>query len=104
MMQEMEVPPAREGSIEYELHKRYAGDQYFIFSEGDLKNYFSQPVKHRAIGVVYNPERDKFGNYVPSVMSQRYNAFIYIDETTALHPLHSKPHDQKIPETYPFGF
>jgi erythromycin esterase len=104
MMQEMEVPPAREGSIEYELHKKYAGDQYFLFSEGDLKNYFTQPIKHRAIGVVYNPERDKYGNYVPSVMSQRYDAFIYIDETTALHPLHLKPHDQKIPETYPFGF
>jgi hypothetical protein len=30
-------------------------------------------------------------NYVPSKMPYRYNAFIYLDETSALHPLHSKP-------------
>jgi hypothetical protein len=42
-------------------------------------------------------------NYVPSVLSKRYDAFIYLDQTTALHPLHLHPHDEKIPETYPFG-
>jgi predicted phosphoribosyltransferase len=30
-------------------------------------------------------------NYVPSKMPYRYNAFIYLDKTSALHPLHSKP-------------
>jgi erythromycin esterase len=54
--------------------------------------------------VVYNPRREKFGNYVPSVMADRYDAFIYIDETSALHPLHMKAHAGKIPETYPFNF
>jgi erythromycin esterase len=103
IMQEMEVPPAREGSIEYELHNRYGFDSYFLLKEV-LSGSFKSSTPHRAIGVVYNPERDKYGNYVPSVMSQRYDAFIYIDETTALHPLHLKPHDQKMPETYPFGF
>ncbi|MET1014068.1 MAG: erythromycin esterase family protein, partial [Paenisporosarcina sp.] len=41
----------------------------------------------RAIGVVYNPEYEAFGNYVPSKMGNRYDAFIYIDETKALSPL-----------------
>lgn len=103
IMQEKEVPPAREGSIEFELHKKYAGDQYYLFKQDGLENYFTNFIKHRAIGVVYNPERDKYGNYVSSVMSQRYDAFIYLDETTALHPLHLKPHNTKMPETYPFG-
>jgi erythromycin esterase-like protein len=63
----------------------------------------SAPVGHRAIGVVYNPEHERFGNYVPSVMPKRYDAFLFLDETTALHPIHIEPDGNQIPETYPFG-
>ncbi|RYY89962.1 MAG: erythromycin esterase family protein, partial [Chitinophagaceae bacterium] len=60
-------------------------------------------IHHRAIGVVYDPDRERYGNYVPSVMASRYDAFIFIDRTTALHPLHTSDAANKIPETYPFG-
>ena len=60
-------------------------------------------IGYRAIGVVYNPEYEKYGNYVPSILPLRYDAFIYIDHTHALHPLHIEPHGHQIPETYPFG-
>lgn len=103
-MAEMEVPPAREGSIEYNLHRESSKDRYLLFNNTDIQEKYDKAIKHRAIGVVYHPERERFGNYVPSVMSQRYDAFIYLDETMALHPLHLKPHDEKMPETYPFGF
>jgi erythromycin esterase-like protein len=43
-----------------------------------------------AIGVVYRPKHEHFGNYVPSKIPYRYNAFIYLDETSALHPIHMK--------------
>jgi hypothetical protein len=43
------------------------------------------------------------GNFVPSLMPMRYDAFLYIDETTALHPLHITPDGHLVPETYPFG-
>jgi hypothetical protein len=33
----------------------------------------------------------------------RYDAFIHIDESRALHPLHIKPSGGQVPETYPFG-
>jgi hypothetical protein len=33
----------------------------------------------------------------------RYDAFIYLDQTKALHPLHIKPDGHLVPETYPFG-
>jgi erythromycin esterase len=33
----------------------------------------------------------------------RYDAFIVLDETRALFPLHIKPDGQQVPETYPFG-
>jgi erythromycin esterase len=102
-MQEMEVPQARTGSIEDVLHKENPQDRYLIFTEEPEDLYLESEIRHRAIGVVYDPEREKYGNYVPSVMAQRYDALIYIDQTKALHPLHMKPHSEKEPETYPFG-
>jgi erythromycin esterase len=62
------------------------------------------PRGHRAIGVVYNPAYERFGNYVPTILPLRYDAFLYLDETQALHPLHLQPHpDAEPPETYPSG-
>jgi erythromycin esterase-like protein len=57
---------------------------------------------HRAIGVVYQPEREA-QNYVPTILPQRYDAFLFIDESAALHPLHIEPVTDKPPETYPWG-
>ena len=53
---------------------------------------------------MYDPERERHGNYVPTKLSLRYDAFVFLDETKAVHPLHMKPHNEKVPETYPFGF
>jgi len=52
---------------------------------------------------VYNPSGEKYGNYVPSVLSKRYDALIYIDETRALHPLHLHTNKHKLAATYPFN-
>ena len=41
---------------------------------------------HRAKGVVYNPETER-RNYVPTVLPRRYDAFIFIAETTPLTAL-----------------
>ena len=101
-MQEMQVPPARLGSVEEYLHNKKSGNCYLLFSEEEDKK-FENKLPHRAIGVVYNPDNERYGNYVPSFISQRYDAFIFIDETRALHPMHIKPDGHKIPETYPFG-
>lgn len=57
-----------------------------------------------AIGVVYHPERERRGNWVPTVLGRRYDAFLSFDWTDALHPLHweaPQPHAEK--ETYPSG-
>jgi erythromycin esterase len=100
-MEEMEVPPAKNDSIEERLHRLGTNNRYMIFEE-ETSKLFDEEIDHRAIGVVYHPGREKYGNYVPTVMSQRYDAFIYLDATQALHPLHL-PAENKIPETYPFG-
>ena len=100
-MEEMDVPFARDGSIEAELHNENPNDRMLIFNKEKLR--LDQSIPHRAIGVVYNPENERTGNYVPSIIPLRYNALIYIDETKALHPLHMNPDGRKMPETYPFG-
>jgi erythromycin esterase len=102
-MKIMEVPPAREGSIEQVLHKQSPQDRYLIFLEDLPEKIYQSEIRHRAIGVVYNPEHERFGNYVPSVLEQRYDAFVFIDQSQALHPLHLKPSEHHEPETWPFG-
>jgi erythromycin esterase len=104
VMEEMEVPEARVGSIEEVLHKESSQDRYLLFNTEIPEKLYETEIRHRAIGVVYDPEREKYGNYVPSVISQRYDAFIFLDQTRALHPLHMKPHNEKVPETYPFNY
>lgn len=103
-MEAMPVPAAKEGSIEAALHQESPDNKFLIFDRPGNENKFSKIMPHRAIGVVYDPSRERQGNYVPSVLSSRYDAFIFLDKTKALHPLHLKPHGHNIPETYPFNF
>ncbi|TBW28495.1 erythromycin esterase family protein [Gramella sp. KN1008] len=102
-MQEMEVPPAMEGSFEQKIHEFNGTNKLLLFDEHpEITNAFSEELGHRAIGVVYDPERET-GNYVPSDMVERYDAFLYIDQTQALHPLKFKPKGNLTPDTFPFG-
>ncbi len=82
----MIVPPAQAGSWEDLMHKAGPHDKLLIFTEKN-RPIFSRRIGHRAIGVVYNPMHEQYGNYVPSVLSKRYDAFVYINSTQALSPL-----------------
>jgi erythromycin esterase len=95
-MEVMDVPSAREESWEYYLHNAGGEDRLLLMD--DLRDTFfaDNYVGHRAIGVVYNPLYEKYGNYVPSVVPQRYDAFIYLDQTEALKPFHLHPDSHKI--------
>ncbi|MEX6688358.1 erythromycin esterase family protein [Danxiaibacter flavus] len=101
-MQEMDVPEARGDSIEAKLHKEHGSNLYLLFSE-EKDDIYIQKINHRAIGVVYNPENERLGNYVPSLLAMRYDTLIYLDETRALHPLCVKLEEETVPETFPFG-
>lgn len=102
-MKRLKVPEAKKGSWEYLLHE--AGNENKLLIMDDFMNdlFMENHFGHRAIGVVYNPEYEKYGNYVPSILPLRYDAFIFLDETIALHPLHIVPDGHLVPETYPFG-
>ena len=103
-MQIMRMPPAKSESIEALLHNESADNKLLIFDRYNKKERFGKEMPHRAIGVVYDPAHEKYGNYVPTILNARYDAFIYIDETKALHPLHLHPDPNKTPETYPFEY
>jgi erythromycin esterase len=102
-MEVMDVPPARDASWEYYLHQVGDDDKLLLMDEFHDSYLVENYLGHRAIGVVYNPAYEKYGNYVPSILPQRYDAFIYLDKTEALKPLHLDPDSHKNPETYPFG-
>ena len=90
-MERMTVPPAQEGSWEDVLHDGGEEDKLLIFADAEKVEDLLEPRGHRAIGVVYDPVYERYGNYVPTVLPRRYDAFLYIDETQALHPLDTRP-------------
>ncbi len=103
-MENMQMPEAVGGSWEYLLHKAGASNKLLLMDDYESNEMLMENhIGHRAIGVVYREQYEQYGNYVPSILPLRYDAFIYLDETTALHPLHITPDGQQVPETYPFG-
>jgi erythromycin esterase-like protein len=102
-MQRMQVPPAKPSSVEAILHNDGLGDQLLLLDEPEVRERFNRKLGHRAIGVVYHPERERFGNYVPTLLPSRYDAFIFLDKTQALHPLKMPASGHQTPETFPFG-
>ncbi len=103
-LERMAVPPARAGSWEDVLHRAGAEDRLLMLRDAGEAGPLFQPRGHRAVGVVYHPEYERRGNYVPTVLPKRYDAFLYLDETHALHPLHVRPVEKaEVPETYPTG-
>lgn len=103
----MKIPPGVEGSLEALLHGAvpFVGAKNFYFNLADLKHeeIYKDYLGHRAIGVVYHPKYETRGNYVPTVLSKRYDTFIFFDHSSALTPLNIKFDRDKIPDTFPFG-
>jgi erythromycin esterase len=85
-METMIVPPGREGSIEDALHRVGPRDALYLF-DSDHRGALAAPRGHRAIGVVYRPRFERYGNYVPTVLTRRYDAMLFCDETRALRLL-----------------
>jgi erythromycin esterase-like protein len=103
-MRRMRVPAAAHDSWEAVLHDAAPTDKLLLMPEIERAEEAWEMRGHRAIGVVYDPEWERAGNYVPTVLPQRYDALLYIDESHALHPIHMPAFvDGEPPETYPTG-
>jgi erythromycin esterase len=104
----MNIPPAKKGSYEEIFHSQtldVGADDYYILMDRAARNSaLSEQRGHRAIGVVYDPDHERWGNYVPTVLAERYDAFVFIDQSQALLPLFVEFIRQEIPETFPGGF
>jgi len=104
-MERMEVPPAREGNVERLLHDEVGRDVLLLFpARPDQPRPLRTTLPHQAIGVVYRPGAERRGNYVPTVLGDRYDAFCSFERTTALQPLHAEwAGEPEEPETFPSG-
>jgi erythromycin esterase-like protein len=104
--EEMQVPPGRAGSWEDVLHAAGGGTDELLVFPKEPSAGLSARRGHRAIGVVYRPQYERYGNYVPTVLPRRYDAFLHIDRTMAVRPLFAptaSPEPDEVPETYPSG-
>lgn len=83
--QKMEVPAAVPRTFEYMLHNESAVDK-IILSKDIRKNPLLRSwVGNRAINVENNPNQS--GSFAGSIIPQRYDAFVFIDRATAIHPI-----------------
>jgi erythromycin esterase len=98
----MRVPPAPADSWEGYLHRTSPANKILLSSEMSGIPSLQKALGHRAIGVVYDPDHEQ-GNYVPSIIPKRYDAFVFIDKTSALHPIQIQQRKEP-PDTYPSGF
>jgi erythromycin esterase len=103
-MREMPVPPAVTDSHEHLIHDVTGAPALFVFPDhGRDTPWLGTRRTHRAIGVVYHPERDPYGNWVPTTLGGRYDAFVSFDQTRALTPLHAEPPATGELDTAPWG-
>jgi erythromycin esterase-like protein len=106
-VQVLPIPEARLQSLEYLMHNlslEMGPKNFYVLLDEAKKNSILLEFKgHRAIGVVYHPESDKRGHYVPTSLPKRYDGFIYIDETHPLTPLKLGSDQKKFPDSFPFG-
>lgn len=104
-MERFTLPPARKESIESELHRVSVarGCNTLLLVPSGPESALAEVRGHRAIGVVYQPAIERFGNYVPSSLERRYDAFFFVDRSRALEPLVLGFEREEIPETWPAG-
>lgn len=53
--------------------------------------------------MVYDPTRERWGNYVPSTVGDRYDVLLWFGETAPLTPLREEPPHDEEPATAPWG-
>ncbi|MEV6305212.1 erythromycin esterase family protein [Actinoplanes sp. NPDC051861] len=103
-MEVMAVPPARGGSLEEILRFTAPECALMVFPAGpDGPDLLTTELPHRAVGVVYRPDRERWANYVPSIVGRRYDALLWFEQSHPVRPLHTLRVNLREPETFPSG-
>jgi erythromycin esterase-like protein len=102
----MQVPPGRPDSYDAIFHsvaQDLDADALYLRLRGNGASESAlgkERRAQRAVGVVYYPEHEHFGNYTDTALAKRYDAFVHIDSTTALTPLEAESRtaaDREVP-------
>jgi protein-L-isoaspartate(D-aspartate) O-methyltransferase len=104
---EMEVKavrPSHPQSVEWLFHESGAPGLVLPLRNGpaDVAKALSRPLLQRAIGVIYRPDTELASHYFEAELSRQFDAYVWIDETSAVTPLHPEVL-AGVPDTYPFG-
>lgn len=99
------VRPSRQGSYEALFHD--TGIERFMLDlragqHEEVRRILAEPRLERYIGVVYRPDTERWSHYSYASLSDQYDAFVWLDETTAVVPLPTQVATRE-DETYPFG-
>lgn len=97
-----DVPPPPSGTHEDLLARAAPSPALLVFPQRRDTAWLSGVRGHRAIGVVYRPEHDRRGNWIPTRMGGRYDAFCSFGRTDGLRPLEVEPAGAEL-ETSPWG-
>ncbi len=104
-MQRMDVRPSAPDSYERVFHDSGIPGLLLplrdVGPSGELAGLLQARLQ-RAIGVIYRPDSEMASHYFESVLPRQYDEYIWIDRTTAIHPLDTMALDG-VPDTYPFG-
>ncbi len=105
-MQVKQVRPADPRSIEAVCHQ--TGLPAFVLPLRDsrheaVRDELAAPRLERAIGVIYRPETELLSHYFQASLANQFDAWVWFDETSALHPLGGGATEPGLPDTYPFG-
>jgi erythromycin esterase len=103
--QVMTVPEAIGESLEDLLHQTNVPQLFLPLRNlpQSVRETLNDRIGHRAIGVVYEPRFESRSQYVPTQLASRYDGFIFIDHTHAVHPLGIPADLHEEPETWPSG-
>lgn len=103
----MKLPEAKPGSYENDFHQvaeKLSADQFFVAFDRSHATSLEKTQGHRAVGVVYETSYERTGhNYVPTSLANRYDAFVFVDHTSALKPIPTAIDRKELPETWPSG-
>ncbi len=104
-LQVKSIRPSLSQSYERIFHD--TGTEAFVLHlreprRADLRDELAAPRLERAIGVIYRPEPELQSHYFQASLPTQFDEYIWIDATTAIHPLASRQVPGS-PGTYPFG-
>jgi protein-L-isoaspartate(D-aspartate) O-methyltransferase len=103
-MEIMHVRPSHRNSYERLCHEAATERFLLDFSRHDaLARRLVEPRLERFIGVIYRPQTELLSHYAEASLPRQFDAFVWLDETSAVTPLGPEHARAGTPDTYPFG-